>query len=1261
MLFNNKLIEILREVINSLTTRREPVPSILIDMYDYCNKQVKANDYKVKKFQKLFEQCRAKLMEMAKGGYLYFRLPDDEKKFFERITNYAVVIINSKKLSEDYNSVVAGKISPEKFSKNYKINYVGTSNIDQRQRDLKAPISFETRGDGLYMAISLRGNVYAFVPRFSLQFDDFHYGTYGMSNVFYTIDFKRGFVFNQVLMVYVALAEFIKKEWRLLESGRIKLKDGVEKLTALKSELDLQILQEIIKKCSVPGALFGKHVNLTDEEIRQVGLAASASEQIVKNHIDKEKDWEKFQQLRKQCADKGWLISFTFPPVWLVDGGETDVELKKIDKVYKIVVPSRVFKLYVLQYHVKNCKEFSTKPREFYYAKMARWIGESLSIVLDILIRSGVLKAKDTKPAIQISIDESKLKYAKEKFSRIWGVFTNPYLLQLIGSLSPQQKTIIDDLAKIILDDAVLLHIIYAKPNASQEEFGVDHLSYGVRNAIRLPSGVALHDYLFNLGKDLAGKLPLGLKALMIHRFGSDYNTVHILPFPEGQSFSSRFVIIKCEFITPGGTAIYDRNRTHGNGFCLIVKSNSRLIKFLTGSQHASLFTFALRNAAIIMDTHAAVFLDSSIEGYKSSRFAVLSMHSMPRVINIQFPNNKQFKKEFSNDKEFVQYALANELGRSETEVEPRDVERIRIFPEWNESRMERRVYDFKRVERILSEANELINDARILAYGGIAYVERWRIGNWPNIPLGAFQDFYGLESDNISFGVGELKGKRFIILRQNQNIKDRGGVPYTLLFDPGEAVWKKANHNAALIIRNILNDQELRHLFLERPEELHREKLVAIISKLLQSDWRVNPTNDSRFLQLWKTAASSSSILIIGHQDMNRLTPESLASLLAPLQSQLDFFNMTWLIGGGQANGRAFGCHIVWGPNREPAGKILPKKLNDTYLSDSQHRFLVRGTYYHGKPVNGTTKDFRDFLMDGEHMDDYIKRFGHWVLGFWNFSPKVMLYNPEGKDYIYGFNAHWGTIDATGRRGGETLTLKTSKEMNIYEYLLTLKSLMIGVGEIYNPNPREPLYNVKLQEPLKLYTIEPYDKRFLDSGGSERTSAYIIHVEPGKYVNSAPETIQKVQEEIFKNANPNEIIATLIYGENAFVGPDGLAAISGMTNMLPHIRWIGIINHPNKGYIDFEGILTFTTKIQQPGVFYAGQRLLRARSRNCDEFVKKVLGKFGSRDAKLHILFDTVHDLERRRTIVSLYCDGQIDKIRAEYSDALNWIRGFE
>src|SRR5215217_2670278 len=117
----------------------------------------------------------------------------------------------------------------------------------------------------------------------------------------------------------------------------------------------------------------------------------------------------------------------------------------------------------------------------------------------------------------------------------------------------------------------------------------------------------------------------------------------------------------------------------------------------------------------------------------------------------------------------------------------------------------------------------------RLLAYGGMRFSERRRIGEWPPIPEGTLRDPYGLQTSCWSFGAGTAGGSAFLILRRLQRFDSRV-YAFTLLLDPGERVWKLFEWNGAAIIDALI--QAGGSLFTS-PEDCTESALQQILDAL--------------------------------------------------------------------------------------------------------------------------------------------------------------------------------------------------------------------------------------------------------------------------------------------------------------------------------------------------------------------------------------------------------------------------------------------
>ncbi|MGI8746627.1 MAG: hypothetical protein ACR2NN_29440 [Bryobacteraceae bacterium] len=203
---------------------------------------------------------------------------------------------------------------------------------------------------------------------------------------------------------------------------------------------------------------------------------------------------------------------------------------------------------------------------------------------------------------------------------------------------------------------------------------------------------------------------------------------------------------------------------------------------------------------------------------------------------------------------------------------------------------------------------------ARLLAYGGTSFSERRKIGQWPAVPEATLRDSYGLTANTWCFGAGTLGKQPFVILRQRQNIENRGGYPFSLLFDPGDEVWQRFGWSAAAVAAAILNaDEPARDLLLQTPERCSAEALERVAAELVPRRGPANGAGEN--LRLLSLASCVSAEPVVASASAlglhERLDPDRMAGLLEPLPP---CFRLTagWLVGGGAAHGRALGANLV-------------------------------------------------------------------------------------------------------------------------------------------------------------------------------------------------------------------------------------------------------------------------------------------------------------------------------------------------------------
>ena len=206
----------------------------------------------------------------------------------------------------------------------------------------------------------------------------------------------------------------------------------------------------------------------------------------------------------------------------------------------------------------------------------------------------------------------------------------------------------------------------------------------------------------------------------------------------------------------------------------------------------------------------------------------------------------------------------------------------------------------------------------RLLAYGGTSYIERCRIGQWPNILEGALSDTYLLGGNELRFGVGLLQeDSPFLILRQRQHIENRGGYAFTLLLDPGVEVWEKFQWNGAALAQSILADK-IADTLLSAPEEITEQQLSTVIESLIYKP-KLGDPKQTPFHSLWVGAILEQDAAVVVNPKYAGLdrwpqldeTGDLLSGLLPCFRC-----GFGWLMGGSKEQGEAFGAHLVFDIN---------------------------------------------------------------------------------------------------------------------------------------------------------------------------------------------------------------------------------------------------------------------------------------------------------------------------------------------------------
>ncbi len=138
------------------------------------------------------------------------------------------------------------------------------------------------------------------------------------------------------------------EEWKLGKKESNERDVNIsEKIEQLSKGVDRGLLKNIVERTGAQ-MLYGKDFELNNEMRKEIEVVGEIMLEYLKIKKESE-EWEKLQELIKEGAKKGKLISFAgFPPHWLIDGGENSSVEKIIreDGNAGIRVSTEIYDLY---------------------------------------------------------------------------------------------------------------------------------------------------------------------------------------------------------------------------------------------------------------------------------------------------------------------------------------------------------------------------------------------------------------------------------------------------------------------------------------------------------------------------------------------------------------------------------------------------------------------------------------------------------------------------------------------------------------------------------------------------------------------------------------------------------------------------------------------------------------------------------------------------------------------------------------------------
>ncbi|HLG23744.1 MAG TPA: hypothetical protein VI564_02325 [Candidatus Nanoarchaeia archaeon] len=241
MLYKDKLLNDLRIVERKLSSKGEEVPKEISNMASLCEK----NDFSSVEFKTVADLCYKKLIELAKGGYLYFPNAVQRGHFLGLFQNRAKVVYKCKIVAEDFNVSLPSANKRAHFVNKWKVLKLGVLNAEQRKSESVKP--FFGAANGYYYAIEIDKKVYAVVPVFGYSIGPLLYGIHAMKDVFEFSEFKEGKTYSLKKVEMCALFESDGKDWSIINKGSLVVGESkrevgrAEKPAGLKVTFDLHI------------------------------------------------------------------------------------------------------------------------------------------------------------------------------------------------------------------------------------------------------------------------------------------------------------------------------------------------------------------------------------------------------------------------------------------------------------------------------------------------------------------------------------------------------------------------------------------------------------------------------------------------------------------------------------------------------------------------------------------------------------------------------------------------------------------------------------------------------------------------------------------------------------------------------------------------------------------------------------------------------------------------------------------------------------
>lgn len=224
----------------------------------------------------------------------------------------------------------------------------------------------------------------------------------------------------------------------------------------------------------------------------------------------------------------------------------------------------------------------------------------------------------------------------------------------------------------------------------------------------------------------------------------------------------------------------------------------------------------------------------------------------------------------------------------------------------------------------------------RLLAHGGTLLAERARVGKWPDIHPALLEEKYGLRGGKRILGVGSAGESPFLIIRELQANVGRL-YSFTLLLDPGQAVWGRFEWNAAALLEALLErarePASIASRMFSAPEQLTLPDLESCCSALAPRFPRAK--DGAGAIALAECVAGSIALgpsLAVAPSDIGLDGRPEIAEMAAALEHLPRWLRIGrgWMSGGGIEQAEALGAELVFddeSPKETAAMSVLRSK----------------------------------------------------------------------------------------------------------------------------------------------------------------------------------------------------------------------------------------------------------------------------------------------------------------------------------------------